>query len=104
MCRPMRSTAGAARSWSYPWSGSGSYREWNRRLGAITVGLRGGGRHQASLCGVFSAEFRRSGMANRSLRGQFLWHELMTNDVKAAAAFFGKAVGWKTRTWEQDPN
>jgi predicted enzyme related to lactoylglutathione lyase len=26
--------------------------------------------------------------------GQFVWHELMTTDVKASLAFYGKVVGW----------
>jgi uncharacterized protein len=26
--------------------------------------------------------------------GQFIWHELMTTDVKGALAFYGKVVGW----------
>jgi predicted enzyme related to lactoylglutathione lyase len=29
--------------------------------------------------------------------GRFVWYELMTTDVKAAAAFYAKVVGWGTR-------
>ena len=29
--------------------------------------------------------------------GHFVWYELMTTDVKAAAAFYAKVVGWGTR-------
>jgi predicted enzyme related to lactoylglutathione lyase len=29
--------------------------------------------------------------------GRFVWHEHMTNDVKAAIAFYGEVVGWKTQ-------
>jgi hypothetical protein len=29
--------------------------------------------------------------------GQFVWYELMTTDVKAAAAFYADVVGWGTR-------
>src|SRR5271169_1716809 len=27
-------------------------------------------------------------------KGQFIWHEFMSTDVKAALAFYGKVVGW----------
>src|SRR5277367_454908 len=30
-------------------------------------------------------------------RGQFVWHELMTTDVKASLAFYGKLVGWSAQ-------
>jgi predicted enzyme related to lactoylglutathione lyase len=32
-------------------------------------------------------------------RGRFLWHELMTNDPKAAQAFYMKVVGWGLQEW-----
>jgi uncharacterized protein len=32
-----------------------------------------------------------------SSRGRFVWYELMTTDVEAAKAFYGKVVGWGTR-------
>lgn len=37
-------------------------------------------------------------------RGRFVWHELMTNNPDAAAAFYGKVIGWKTQGWPQDPS
>lgn len=43
------------------------------------------------------------GMAN-SIRGRFLWHELMTPDTGSAEDFYGKVVGWKAKAWEQDPS
>jgi predicted enzyme related to lactoylglutathione lyase len=30
----------------------------------------------------------------------FVWHELLTTDPKAAMAFYGDVVGWKTQPWE----
>jgi predicted enzyme related to lactoylglutathione lyase len=32
-----------------------------------------------------------------SLHGRFAWYELMTTDVAAARAFYGKVVGWQVR-------
>lgn len=43
-------------------------------------------------------------MSTAPVRGRFVWHELMTTDTKSAAAFFTKVVGWKTRTWDQEPS
>src|SRR5258706_8895044 len=43
-------------------------------------------------------------MPTPSHRGQFLWHELMTTDPKAAEAFYSKVVGWKTKPFDQDPS
>lgn len=37
-------------------------------------------------------------------RGRFVWHELMTSNPDAAAAFYGKVIGWKTQGWPQDPS
>jgi uncharacterized protein len=42
-------------------------------------------------------------MADATVRGRFLWHELMTTDTKSAARFFSKVAGWKTQAWKQDP-
>ena len=39
-----------------------------------------------------------------SVRGKFLWHELMTSDTASAGDFYGKVVGWKVKAWEQDPS
>ena len=32
-----------------------------------------------------------------TIRGRFLWHELMTTDVEAAKAFYTAAIGWGTQ-------
>lgn len=39
-----------------------------------------------------------------SIRGHFLWHELMTTDPDAARSFYRKVVGWKPVPWDQDPS
>lgn len=41
-------------------------------------------------------------MADQSVRGQFVWHELKTPDSRAAHAFYSKAIGWKSQPWEED--
>lgn len=41
-------------------------------------------------------------MADQSVRGRFVWHELVTPDANAAHAFYGKAIGWKSQPWEED--
>lgn len=33
------------------------------------------------------------------MSGRFVWHELMTTDPKAAMAFYGEVVGWKTEVF-----
>jgi predicted enzyme related to lactoylglutathione lyase len=43
-------------------------------------------------------------MPDTSIRGQFLWHELMTSDPEAAVAFYSRIIGWKKMKWEQDPS
>ena len=43
-------------------------------------------------------------MPDSSVRGRFLWHELSTTDTTSAAAFYLKAVGWTTETWDQNPS
>ena len=35
-----------------------------------------------------------------SLLGQVIWYELMTNDVKAAEAFYTKVVGWTVKPFD----
>jgi predicted enzyme related to lactoylglutathione lyase len=35
-------------------------------------------------------------MSNADIRGRFVWHELMTTDLQAAAAFYSKVLPWKT--------
>lgn len=41
-------------------------------------------------------------MADKTVRGRFVWHELMTSDSVAAYGFYAKALGWKTVTSEGD--
>lgn len=40
-------------------------------------------------------------MADATARGRFVWHELMTSDVKSAVGYYRKVVGWKTEVWRQ---
>jgi len=40
-------------------------------------------------------------MSSPSVRGHFVWHELMTTDTKSAAEFYTKLVGWKTKLWNE---
>ena len=35
-------------------------------------------------------------------RGRFVWHELLTSNPAAAATFYGKVIGWKTKAWDPD--
>src|SRR5436309_9914215 len=43
-------------------------------------------------------------MPDPSVRGRFVWHELMTTNTKSAADFFTKIVGWKTQAFDQNPS
>jgi predicted enzyme related to lactoylglutathione lyase len=43
-------------------------------------------------------------MPESSIRGYFLWHELMTGDPAGATAFYQQVVGWGKQSWEQDPS
>lgn len=36
-------------------------------------------------------------MSNADIRGRFVWHELLTTDTGAAAAFYPKVVPWRTQ-------
>jgi predicted enzyme related to lactoylglutathione lyase len=42
-------------------------------------------------------------MADKTVRGRFVWHELATPDASAAQKFYTKVLGWTTQTMEQDP-
>jgi len=42
-------------------------------------------------------------MSDPNKLGRFVWHELLTNDVEAAIAFYTKVVGWKVRDFEHNP-
>ena len=39
-------------------------------------------------------------MAGESVRGRFVWHELMTTDPQAAKAFYTAVIGWGTKEWD----
>jgi predicted enzyme related to lactoylglutathione lyase len=39
-------------------------------------------------------------MSNGSVRGRFIWHELMTNDTSGAIAFYTKVIGWSKQAWQ----
>lgn len=43
-------------------------------------------------------------MADKTIRGRFVWHELMTADSTAAHAFYNKVLGWTSQPWEHDPS
>ena len=36
-------------------------------------------------------------MSNAEVRGRFVWHELLTTDTAAAAAFYPRVVPWRTQ-------
>jgi predicted enzyme related to lactoylglutathione lyase len=42
-------------------------------------------------------------MANATVRGRFVWHELYTPNAAGAREFYGKTVGWTVEAWDQDP-
>lgn len=39
-----------------------------------------------------------------TVRGRFLWHELMAADPKSEISFYGKLVGWKPQPYENNPS
>jgi hypothetical protein len=43
-------------------------------------------------------------MADATVRGRFVWHDLLTPNPGGAHEFYGKVLGWKKQTWEQDPS
>jgi predicted enzyme related to lactoylglutathione lyase len=43
-------------------------------------------------------------MADNTVRGRFVWHELTTPNKAGAHDFYSKAVGWAKQAWEQDPS
>ena len=43
-------------------------------------------------------------MADATVRGEFVWHDLLTPNAAGAHEFYRKAVGWKTQPWERDPS
>src|SRR5688500_18414909 len=42
-------------------------------------------------------------MADATVRGQFVWHDLLTPNPAGAHEFYGKVLGWEKQPWEQDP-
>jgi predicted enzyme related to lactoylglutathione lyase len=40
-------------------------------------------------------------MSDPSVRGHFVWHELMTSDTQSAGDFFAKVIGWKTKAHDK---
>jgi len=43
-------------------------------------------------------------MADNTVRGRFVWHELITPNGAGAHEFYGKTIGWSKQSWEQDPS
>ena len=43
-------------------------------------------------------------MADATVRGRFVWHDLMTPNAAGAHEFYGKVLGWKQQPWEHDPS
>ena len=41
-------------------------------------------------------------MADAPVRGQFVWHDLLTPNPAGAHEFYGKVLGWKKEAWQQD--
>ncbi len=39
-------------------------------------------------------------MADTSVRGKFVWHDLMTTDTDGAIKFYSQVTGWGTQPWE----
>jgi predicted enzyme related to lactoylglutathione lyase len=43
-------------------------------------------------------------MADPTVRGRFVWHELLTSDPEAAQKFYPQISGWKIQRWDKDSN
>jgi uncharacterized protein len=43
-------------------------------------------------------------MADKTVRGRFVWHELMTSDPQAAVGFYKDIVGWTPQPYDKDPS
>jgi predicted enzyme related to lactoylglutathione lyase len=43
-------------------------------------------------------------MSDATVRGRFVWHELLTTDTAAASGFYQGVIGWKPQAWPQDPS
>jgi predicted enzyme related to lactoylglutathione lyase len=43
-------------------------------------------------------------MADATVRGRFVWHDLMTPNPAGSHEFYAKTVGWKKQSWDKDPS
>jgi hypothetical protein len=43
-------------------------------------------------------------MADNTVRGRFVWHELITPNGAGAHEFYGKTLGWAKQGWDQQPS
>jgi predicted enzyme related to lactoylglutathione lyase len=43
-------------------------------------------------------------MAEKTVRGHVVWHELLTPDADASHGFYAKVFGWKSQPWEHNPS
>jgi predicted enzyme related to lactoylglutathione lyase len=43
-------------------------------------------------------------MADNTVRGRFVWHELLTPNGAGAHEFYSNVLGWQTEAWEHDPS
>jgi predicted enzyme related to lactoylglutathione lyase len=41
-------------------------------------------------------------MADATVRGRFVWHDLQTPNPAGSHEFYGKVLGWKKQSWDQD--
>src|SRR6266540_4229978 len=81
------------------------------RLVALAVRSQPPHRASATLAGAPPASLARAGllfqrrttMAQSTSRGRFVWHELVTNDPKAAIDFYARLIGWKAQVWDRNP-
>jgi predicted enzyme related to lactoylglutathione lyase len=51
----------------------------------------------------FGSPKEEDSMADNTVRGRFVWHELLTPSKAGAHDFYSKAVGWLKQAWDQDP-
>ena len=43
-------------------------------------------------------------MADPTVRGRFVWHELWTPNTAGAHEFYSNVVGWRSQPWDADPS
>src|SRR5262245_5602166 len=78
-----------------------------RRCSSVTAHERAFENH--ANCGYdrpldFLTNNKGASMADNTVRGRFVWHELITPNGAGAHEFYGKTIGWKKQGWEQDPS